>query len=272
MNWSRVKTVLIILFLCTDIFLLGIYFTSKYSSSVISDDVIASTIQVLKNNNITVDPSVIPKKMSDIQYAEAENVIPDYEAFAKNLLGDQMQKIDFGYESNRGKVTFYGDRFNFIKNTDVYLTSDIMTVNDEKTAKDVASMELKNLGFNLDNAKTSVTTSEFGYSILFENSANGLPIFNSQVTAVVSKNGLTSVSGIWFNETLSQDGTSSVKSITSALIDFIPQVSTKTQITGIELGYNIFDRTSYHKSATLIPVWKITTKDGNTYLLDARNY
>ena len=32
MNWGRVKTVLIILFLCTDIFLLATYLTSKYAS------------------------------------------------------------------------------------------------------------------------------------------------------------------------------------------------------------------------------------------------
>ena len=80
-----------------------------------------------------------------------------------------------------------------------------------------------------------------------------------------------SCSGTWFNETESQNGNSNIKSITSALIDFIPNAKTPDEITKIEFGYNIFDKASYHKSSTLIPVWKVTTKNGETYLLDARN-
>lgn len=272
MNWSRAKTVLIILFLCTDIFLLATYFTSKYSSSVISDDVVESTISVLAKNGIMVETSVIPKKIPDIPYTEAENVITDYESFAKTFLGDSLWPIEFGYESKRGKITFYGDRFNFVANTEIYALADIMTIPDEKAAKEYVVTDLGKLGFDLKNAKISVAKSENGFSVSLNNNANSLPVFNSEVQVTISNHIITSISGIWFNETLSQDGNSSgLKSITSALIDFIPQAPQNTKITKLELGYNIFDKESYHKSATLIPVWKVTCQDGATYLLDARN-
>ena len=271
MNWSRVKTVLIILFLCTDIFLLATYLTSKYASSTISQDVIESTVEVLENNNIKVDSSIIPHKIPSVMSLDAENVISDYEEFAKKFLGSQISAVEYGYESVVGKLTFYGDRFNFVKNTMLDAVTDLIPVTDEKMAKDVTVSSLQQVGFDLKNAEITTEKTDNGYTVVLENKANSLPIFNSQVLVTLSKSGITSVSGIWFNETESQNGNNDIKSITSALIDFIPDAKTPAEITEIELGYNIFDKASYHKSAVLIPVWKVTTKDGETYLLDARN-
>lgn len=271
MNWSRVKTVLIILFLCTDIFLLATYLTSKYAASTISPEVIESTVEVLKNNSITVDPAIVPQKIPNVMLLDAENVISDYETFAKKFLGKDFSTIDFGYEGVVGKITFFGDRFNFVKNPMLDALSDVIPVTDEKMAKDVTVSSLQQVGFDLKNAEITTKKTDVGYTVTLENHANSLPIFNSQVIVELSKSGITSVSGIWFNETDSQSGNSNIKSITSALIDFIPDVTAPAEITEIQLGYNIFDKASYHKAATLIPVWKVTTKDGNTYLLDARN-
>lgn len=272
MNWSRVKTVLIILFLCTDIFLLATYLSSKYSSSVISDDVINSTVEVLASNSITIDPSVIPQRTPHIPYTEAENVIYDYEAFAKSILGEALFQTDSGYESNTGRMTFHGDSFSFTVNPEAFALSDTMLVTEEKTAKEIVLTTLENLGFDLKNAEISVSKTNDGYSVILENTANSLPIFNSQVTVALSDFGITSFSGIWFNEAPSQSSTNSLKSITSVLIDIIPQVSGETEIVSLELGYNSFDKLSYHKATALIPVWKVNCKDGSTYLLDARNF
>ncbi|MBQ7986248.1 MAG: two-component system regulatory protein YycI [Clostridia bacterium] len=271
MNWSRVKTVLIILFLCTDIFLLATYLTSKYASSTISPDVIESTVEVLENNNIKVDSAIIPQKIPSALSLDADNVISDYEAFARKVLGSELSAIDFGYESMAGKVTFFGDRFNFVRNTSLDVLTDLMPVTDEKMAKDVTISSLQQLGFDLENAEISTEKTDAGYTVTLENQAGSLPIFNSQVVVTLSKSGITSVSGIWFNEAPSQGGNINIKSITSALIDFIPSVIAPAEITEIQFGYNIFDKASYHKSSTLIPVWKVTLKDGSTHLLDARN-
>ena len=271
MNWSRVKTVLIILFLCTDIFLLATYLTSKYASSTVSPEVIESTVAVLKNNNITVDSAIIPAKTPIVMSLDAENVIDDYESFAKKFLGTDITATDSGYESVAGKITFFGDRFNFQKNPMLDALTDVIPVTDEKIAKDLVTSTLQQIGFDLKNAEIITKKSDSGFTVTLENKANSLPIFNSQVVAELSKGGITSVSGTWFNETESQNGNSNIKSITSALIDFIPNAKTPDKITKIEFGYNIFDKASYHKSSTLIPVWKVTTKNGETYLLDARN-
>lgn len=271
MNWSRVKTVLIILFLCTDIFLLATYFTSRYESSRLSEEVISSTISVLEKNGIALNRDLIPKYMPKIRHKEAKNVISDYETFAKKFLGNDISNADFGYESSRGKVTFYGDRFNFIANPVNSPLLDIATIDDEKSAKEISATVLGAFGFNLENAACKPKKTENGYSVTFENTADSLPIFNSQITIVFENHLVSSISGIWFNETDLSAGNSSLKNITSVLIDFIPEAPQGITITRMELGYNIFDKEMYHKSATLIPVWKITCEDGSNYLLDARD-
>lgn len=269
MNWGRVKTVLIILFLCADLFLLGIYFTSIYSSSVISQNVISSTVSVLEVNGISVDASVIPQKMPKIPYTEAENVISDQNAFAKLLLGEDLSAIDFGYESNRGTLTFFGDRFNFQANSAIEALTDAIPVADEKSAKEISQKSLAQLGFDLSNATISVQKTESGYSVTFDNNANLLPIFNSRVVVTFSNHTLSSISGIWFNQSASS-ANNNLKSITAALIDFIPEAPQGITITKIEPGYDIFDKEAYHKSAALIPVWKLTCSDESAYYIDAR--
>ena len=182
MNWSRVKTVLIILFLCTDIFLLATYFTSRYESSRISEKVISSTISVLEKNGITLSRDLIPKYMPKIKHKEAENVISDYEGFAEKFLGKNIRKTDFGFESDHGSINFYGDRFNFTANPISSPLLDIATIEDEKSAKDISYTILTELGFNLENAACKPKKTENGYSVTFENTADSLPIFNSQIT------------------------------------------------------------------------------------------
>jgi len=272
MNWSRVKTILIVLFLCTDIFLLGIYFTSKHTSSEISGDVIDSIVKILANNDIKVKASSIPRKMPSVPNAEAQNVMPDYETFAKTVLGDDLSAIDFGYASGRGKITFYGDRFNFIANPETYAVSD-RSIADEVNAKEIVTSTLKPLGFDLGSAKISVTeTADGGHSVELRNYAKSLPMFNSKVVVTLSNTEITSISGIWFNEVKTSDkNESTIKNVTSALIDFIPMVSEATEITAIKHGYGIFDTSSFHKTVKLIPVWEVTAKDGSSYLLDGRN-
>lgn len=265
MNWGRVKTVLIFLFLCADLFLLAIYFTSIHSSSVISQDVINSTVSVLENNNISIEASVIPKKMPKIPYVEAENVISDQKVFAQMILGNDITAIDYGYESDMGKLTFFGDRFNF--QAESFVTSWLGT---PITSRDISQKKLESLGFDLSNADITTTKTDVGFSVTFTNHADSLPIFNSQVTVTLAGDIITSISGVWFNETEAVSG-NNLKNITAALIDFIPDAPQGITITELEPGYDIFDKEAYHKSAALIPVWKATCSDGSVYYLDARN-
>ena len=62
MNWGRAKTILIILFLCTNTFLLTAIILSSNNSSVVSEAIAKSTVDILKDNGIDVSEEIIPRR------------------------------------------------------------------------------------------------------------------------------------------------------------------------------------------------------------------
>lgn len=268
MNWSRVKTILIILFLLTDIFLLVSLVLSMHNSTTITPEIIESTVEILKKQDIVIDKELIPSKVTPAPYAEADNVIDDYEAFAKKFLGNVITKTgDNSYESTVGIMSFDGDRFGFSKKN-----PENGKAIDEKSAQANVISYLTAKGFDLSNADVSTTKNSNGFTVTLKNLANSLPLFNSVITAQVSGDVVTSVTGIWFNQINVRGQANELKTVTSALIDFIPATAAvPTEIVGLTLGYTVPESNVYHKSAVLIPVWEIQEANGNKHYPDARN-
>ncbi|MBO5060956.1 MAG: two-component system regulatory protein YycI [Clostridia bacterium] len=266
MNWNRAKTILIFLFLFTDLFLLA-NMLSTYKSATISTEIIKSTAEILNANNIKIDVSAIPNKSLPAPYAEAENVISDYDSFSVAFLGDNAAKTgDYSYESKTGAISFSGDSFNY-KAAAFSISSDA----DEKNAQETAIRFLKDKGFDLSSAKIETSKISSGFLITFENYANSLPVFNSHVSVEISGNSVSAAYGIWFNALDTRGQDNELKSVTSALIDFIPEAGGEAiEISGLELGYTVPESTSYHKSAVLVPVWRISEASGRQHFPDAR--
>lgn len=267
MNWSRAKTILIILFLLSDLFLLGNIIVSTRNSKSVTPEIIESTIKILNTNNISISSNIIPKNTPSAPYAEADNVISDFEAFAKLFLGNDIQKADENlYTSDRGEILFIGDSFRYKASTATESSN-----TDEKNAQAIAITFLKNKGFDLSDAEINTEKSESGSRVILKNTFSDLPIFNSLLEVDILGEQAISVSGTWFNVTGTNGPDNELKSITSSLIDFIPSVSkTPTKITNITLGYTVPDSDLYHKSAVLVPVWKITEDNKTDHYPDAR--
>lgn len=268
MNWNRAKTILIILFLLSDLFLLGNIIASTRKLTAVTPEIIESTINILKNNNISIDSTIIPKNVLSAPYAEADNVIYDFDAFSKAFLGEDAEKTEeYSYKAEAGTIHFSGDSFTY-KSTTPY--EPVNT--DEKNARITAIDFLKSKGFDLSDAEIHTNKSTNGFTFTFNNKAGSLPLFNSVISAKVSGTDVTEVWGTWFNVTNTKGQENELKSVTSALIDFIPLAKNiPTKVTGLCLGYTIPDSTLYHKSATLIPVWEIKEENGTVHYPDARN-
>ena len=78
MNWSRAKTILIILFLCTNVFLLTALALSSVNKSVVSEEIISSTVDILERNGVKISAGIIPEKSEilpviDLQGERTEN-------------------------------------------------------------------------------------------------------------------------------------------------------------------------------------------------------
>ncbi len=260
MNWGKVKTILIVLFFCVDAFLLSNIIISTVKSSAIPREIVQSSVQLLNQNGISISEELIPRKIHNAKYVQADNIINDYNDFSL--------RIAEGSKTSGENVTFSNDYFSC---TD--LNEEYSGIKDEHTALSAAREYLSGKGFDISHTKASSQKTQSGYSITFQNYNDGLPLFNSSVTVTTDNTGITGISGSWFNITESDNQENALKNVTGILIDFMSSRNDTTpiKISGLEMGYSLFDNDTYHKSAVLIPTWKISTEDGNVFYMDARN-
>ena len=282
MNWSRVKTILIILFLFTDILLGAGVISSTRKANTVEPEIISSTVSLLGQHNITIAPEIIPTKTPDAEYIEAENTITDYGKFAEDIMREKPQKTDeFTYETDRSVLSFSGDCFSYkIKLAEKLFNDGSFDSDLENSAKVVAANFLSANGFDIKHADISTTKTDNGFDVTFIEKSGKMPVFSSNITVSVTghnaaegeSNGIHEVSGSWFNITNQNGSAVELKSITGILIEFMSMYNGElpTAITALTLGYTVFEADTLHRTATLVPVWRITTDNGSEYFLDAR--
>lgn len=270
MNSGRIKTILIIMFLFTDVFLALSILTAKKEETSISPQVLDSAVQILGRHNISLDKSVIPSKIPPASILQADNVVSDYEGFAKAMLGDNFSsRKDGTFVGENAELTLSGDSFYF-KSLKTSHTSQSYTVNE---AQKTVFSYLKDLGFDISGAKVVFSSSDSGICYMkIRGFVQNLPVYSSEIDVTISKSGIISLSGSWFNPRDSIGEDTALKSITGILVDFATSYSGAKQkyIESIELGYSVFDSETYHKSASLIPVTKIVLDGKEEYFMDSR--
>ena len=268
MSWGRIKTILIILFLFTDIFLASGIFIANRKEAVLSPEVADAAVRLLEARGISVDKAIIPSKILSAPILQANNAVTDYAEFAKLLLGDGFTSADSTYSSDTGRLTFSGDKF-------VYESLISPAGSEAGTQIEVQRAvfsRLKLLGFDVSDAKIlSASVKDGVYSLKIRDYFEKLPVFSSELEITATKNDIISISGCWFNRSDSGQY-NSLKSAATVLVDFSAAYAgaTPARITEVASGYSVFESELYHKSASLIPVSKITLDNGGEYLMDAR--
>ena len=266
MNWYTAKTILIVCFLMTNVFLLVNILTAAGKAAAIPEEIIDSTVQILAGKQITIDKTRIPRKNVSMPSPEVQNIITDYEAFAAKLLGDGLAEETPGVFSNEaGRVQFEGDRFLFAPSSPSYLDTSI---------KPDARALLEQLGIDVSDA--SMHLSDDGKTAVFSQEIAGYPLFGCSITVLFNDHGLETIEGCWFVETdkplFRQKNT--VKNAPSALIDFSSAASRPQHaltVSALTLGYAV-DGDGYHATAALSPIWCIETEaDGPFYIQAAEN-
>lgn len=269
MNWSKVKTILIVFFLCVDIFCLFVVMSGGNGRTTLTAETINATVEVLNARGIKISPDIIVQKRTECAHVEVDNAVWDYAEFADLLLENAEKVSDTEYKGMRGRVVYNGDSFNY----EAASIPQSGNKGSENEAVRLVENFLKEALPNLDKADSAAKETETGYIITLSNKYNGLTLFNSKITAEVYYGRIKSVYGSWFYQTDSAGHDNSVKSITSALIDCISLLgdTEPAEIVAIELGYMVFEENTYHRSAVMIPVWQIKTADGRILYIDARN-
>ena len=271
MNWSKAKNILIIFFLCTDLFLLAIMLVSTQKTSVVTDDIIDSTVTILNNNQIYIDPNLIPRRVNPLPIIESYNIISDYESFSKLLAGDDaaMTGTDL-YSGSNGTISYKGDKFDFISKGKLF--SELTAKIDASNASQIALDILKNYNFDDSNLIFKTAEDNGKYTITLTKEKDGLYYFNCNLELVITTGGLEKISGSWFYETDTRGEKIALKSVAGVLIDYISlanRPAEEERIKALDLGYSVLEEDIYHQQAMLTPCWRITLDNGSEYVLNA---
>ena len=268
MSWSRIKTILIILFLFTDIFLAASIFVAKREETKVSPEVLDASLKILETQGITLSSSAVLPKIPSSPVLQADNAVTDYNSFALLILGEDYRlTAPDTYTSERGNLTFSGDKFSFKTAATDSFTGNLT----QKSIKKAVFSYLKSLGLNMNGAKIVSEYEKDGiWFVTVRDFAEKQPVFSSEIELSLSQSGIKTVSGSWFNTKDTREQGGDIKSTVGLLVDFAEDYARPAEITSIEFGYSVFDNDNYHKSASLIPVNKLILQDGSEYFLDAR--
>lgn len=255
MNWPRVKTILIFLFLVVDLILLASIIIPSIGLGRIPQETINLTAELLSENDIEISPEIIPPKREQLGVVEVYNLWPNKNNLAENMIG---------------KNTFSENKYSSGSKTLVLNDSEFIYLNTD-SEKTIAH-ELIELGIDLRE-----NLYEEGKSTLRSwQTVENKKIFESEIYATISDKEVTA-SGFWIftgrENGIIINTPDTLTDVTGVLIDFInnPIRDAKVKITSVELGYSMGQdyRDTSHKLVSVSPAYKISTDTGTYYMYDA---
>lgn len=256
MNWPRVKTILIFLFLFVDIILLASIIIPSVSMSRIPQQTIDNTVKVLAQRGIEISPEIIPSRRESMAIIELYNIWPDRPALAEKLIGKASSADGVVYLADTKTLTLNESGFEY-KNSS----------SDKTIAHELIEMGI-DVRENLYEEGTS--------SIRAWQAMDGKKIFESEIYAAKTDSMVT-VSGFWIipdrENGVIKNTPDTLLDVTGVLIDFInnPVRESTVKITSVEIGYSAGSayRDTEHKLVSVSPAYKISTDTGSYYMYDA---
>ncbi|MBO7209303.1 MAG: two-component system regulatory protein YycI [Clostridia bacterium] len=254
MEWSRVKSILICVFVLVNLFLLRVYISNNVSTVTLSEETINNTVLALKNNNLEIDKELISRKSPEL---------PAFNITNRHINCRDLSLVLWENAKNNGFDYFNPKATTFDGKTLVYkapLGTD--------TIKDVKN-KIKKTGA-LYGYKYRLTADEntLLYTAVYEN----MFLYDCTITATLTDDTVTITMSNWVADSFENSGYSSVITCPEALIAFASEMKFKGtfKIESLEQGYIAGNRDNEIQTKTATPVWKITG-NGTVYYIDMRN-
>ena len=256
MNWPRVKTILIFLFLIVDLILLATIIVPSVRLSRIPQETIQNTASLLNSHGIEISPDIIPSRRESLGIIELYNLWPD-----TNKLS---QKLIEGSQSADGKT--------FVSGSKTLVLSDGGFKYQNSQTENTLAHELIELG--MDSRENLYEQGE-SYIRVWQ-TVDDRKIFESEIYAWQTGSSI-SADGYWIfsdrDKGIITNTPDTLIDVTGVLIEFIsnPVRDESVRISSIELGYStgVAYRDTTHKLVSASPAYKISTDTGAYYMYDA---
>ena len=261
MAWSKIKNIILLILLITNLALLILVGGQILQSRRLLSRAREDAIRFLQSRGVEVEESIIPQSMT-LKPQIAERDLSGEERAAAALLGSPVTAESRGGEVYRyynagGAVQFHSDG-----TFSAQLEEGAFPLGSDREAGCLALMERMGL--------QGTILGEEGDELTFRQTWEGTPLFTQQVTLVCRENCLTGITaGRQLVARPQEDTARSSITVATALISFVNGVGALgdvcNRIDAIEPGY--VAAASLSGPIVLTPVWRVTTDTG-AYQLD----
>lgn len=258
MNWYRIKTVLIFLFLAINIFLAALLGIEGLSKTRAAKEKVAAAAAALEKNGIEVLCEV-PHETPRLGTLTLENPKAEPQKFAEQILGGKATRLGDTWRRDGKAVTLLDKGF-------VYESGEKSVAPEKKTVQQMRTV-LESMGFSMTYAE--------GYpgdtAVTFVQLIDGVQLFECVLSVHPAADGTVArAEGAWAAVVESAGEKLPVKSAADALLSFLREGHAGSTITEITCGYAVLLSEEGYRTADAVPVWRVETADGNLYYYDAR--
>lgn len=258
MEWGKIKTILIFIFVFVNLFLFIMFFKSEYVDNVLGDELIENTVEILKENNVLIDKSVVPKTHDNVKICTVEN---------KYSTTSEMLNIIWTTSAKNGATYFNAE------NTDVqenYFVCIVDKVEEVSNLTKYAKQEIIKTGL-IDSGDYAIE--EDGEYVYFYMNFGNKIFYDSYIRVHITNTGIKEIYGYnWLGDIAFEGGISQTVSPVEILIDFALEnkFSQPVEVESVKSGYYIGERGDTVR-VTASPVWEIALSDGQVFYYDMRN-
>lgn len=271
MNFSRAKTILIIIFIFVNLFLIVVNNLFYNNENTVDAK---TTLKILENNGITAKDGVLKNYASELPGVEIDNLATDEEKLALMLLGKNYNKPRDHYYTTDGETLAVSE-----------LSIDFKVINPkEKSYKDVnilnagnkalKTITKKGLGKSYLEVSNVSDSGNNHYFITLSYNFEGHPVFNNNIYATVCNKGLQTIKGTVVSFKNLKKTIYNITPASNILLELPSNSDLKNefknpQITNIRLGYYLpLGKTE--ASIYAIPAYEIEISNKKVYYYDAR--
>lgn len=273
MDWTKAKTILIIVFLFTNIFLGYELFELSMGSNYINDTRINEIVDYLKDSNIAVNMDV-PHRAKPLP-----TILVRYKSFSK----DEAAAIFFG----NSKITDVMQNENSMWLSDGNIsvqtrdTNELHYVNkaiapsnapNERKSKKAAESFISKMGIGGGGRFFMGETAAGGYyKFSYGQKYSGVPVYNSYIEITANETGVHEARMVWFDSIKDHTNTTEVVSSIGVLLkvqQVLKNSGSNVAVNGMEQGYyfNVTGASSKAVEGTAFPVWKVNTNIAVLYI------
>ena len=251
MNWSKVKTVLIIMFSLINIFLIIWNISINKEKYVVNEKTIKTAERLLEKRGISVPDGMIEEGIPDIRPVVVKNVMADEAKFLGDVLGSKYEKHENVFANGKRSVKIEGNYFEI---------EEKISINTADEAKEW----LTSLGIDMKN---TIKSEEKG-KVEFISVYKGKEIFGSKITVVTGEK-TAKATGSFFYVIENTEKDADILHVTSVLPKLIQEGISDCSVLSIKTGYRVVTEGEKFSEAGANPTYKILISDGREIFYNA---